>query len=167
MADEQKKDSKKAGKSKSPMGMIVGITVLLLLCGGAYLGMRWYSLTQPMRNAQAAGNVAKPPPGNTVPLEVFLVNLRDPEDYIYKVDIKLNVLYPDDKKTEDQVVTELRERNAQIRDLINEILLRLSKSELDNDPDRIYRHEIKRKINQVLATGEINDVYIEDLIIPG
>lgn len=167
MADEAK-------KSGSPIRLLLGLFGIILLAGVTMLAYLQYS--QKHSESTEAGHeaphedVTKTPPGTTVApkAEPFTVNLADADPaYVYRVDIKLNIRYPEDAQKEAAVAAEVELRKAQICDIINDILAQKHYAEIMSKGPDAYRFDVLRKVNSVLTRGEIHDIYaIDPIAIP-
>lgn len=148
----------------SMIGIAVAIVILTLVGAGGFLYFRY---TQLKASQAQDTKIDVLPPGTTILLADFPVNISGPDsDYIYKVEIKGNIVYPDDTRRTDAVVKEIQQRKAQIEDLINELLARQRYSELTREGPAVYKQELLTRINSVLQNGEIRDLYITGIIVP-
>ncbi|PRX33665.1 flagellar FliL protein [Orenia metallireducens] len=96
--------------------------------------------------------------GTTTPIGQFLVNLADGRRFI-KVNIVLEV-------SNDKVVTELTERQPQVRDAIITILRAKDNNQINsNEGVRKLRTEIMNKINQNLIKGKVTNVFFTDFVV--
>lgn len=163
MADE-------ANKSGSPLRLLLGLFMVILLAGAALLA--YLQIGPRIGSSQGHEETTaetKTPPGTTVAPwdQSFLVNLADTDPvYVYKVDIKFNIRYPEEPDKESVVKEEIITRKAQISDIINDILMQQHYADIMSKGPDNYRYEILRRVNSVLTRGEIHDIYIEGLAIP-
>ena len=97
--------------------------------------------------------------GKVVPLETFIVNLAGSKGRkVLKVNMELEV------KGED-VIQEIDNRKAQIRDFIIIILSSKTFEEVSSKEGKDYlRNEIKDNINTFLVKGKVSNVYFTELI---
>ncbi len=97
--------------------------------------------------------------GKVIPLETFIVNLAGAKGRkVLKVNMELEV-----KGAE--IVTEIDNRKAQIRDFIIIILSSKTYDEVSTKEGKdALRNEIKDNINTFLSKGKISNVYFTELI---
>ncbi len=108
---------------------------------------------------QADESAAPEEVGKVIPLETFVVNLAGSKGRkVLKVNMELEL-----KGTE--VVKEIDNRKAQIRDFIIIILSSKSYDEVSTKEGKdALRNEIKDNINSFLSKGKILNVYFTELI---
>ena len=97
--------------------------------------------------------------GKLIPLETFIVNLAGSKGRrVAKVNIELEV-------AGENIVTEIEQRKAQIRDIIIIILSAKSYDQLSSrEGKNALRGEIKDSVNGWLTKGRIEEVYFTDFI---
>lgn len=97
--------------------------------------------------------------GKVIPLETFIVNLAGSKGRkVLKVNMELEV-------QGDEVVAEIDNRKAQIRDFIIIILSSKTYEEVSvKEGKDSIRNEIKDNINTFLSKGKITNVYFTELI---
>lgn len=97
--------------------------------------------------------------GKVVPLETFIVNLAGAKGRkVLKVNMELEV-------KGSEIVTEIDNRKAQIRDFIIIILSSKTYDEISAKEGKdALRNEIKDNINTFLSKGKISNVYFTELI---
>lgn len=104
----------------------------------------------------------KPAPLVIFPLDEFRVNTADLDEPHY-IRVKINLAYDEKNK---KLATELPQRTKQFRDIVLQILNSKEKQDIDEQIEKErLKDEIKKSINNVLTSGEIEDVYYEDFII--
>jgi len=157
---ESGEEEEKEEKKKFPIKwIIIGVGALLII-GGGILG--WFMFT-----GGGEKDVPKKPTitsktgfGNIFPLEVFVVNLNDPGGKRYlKTKIELEFV-------QEGFEEELSNRLPQIRDVT---LLLLSNKSIEHvrgiDGKIALRNELIKKINQILETGKIRNLYFTEFVI--
>lgn len=97
--------------------------------------------------------------GKVVPLETFIVNLAGAKGRkVLKVNMELEV-------KGSEIVTEIDNRKAQIRDFIIIILSSKTYDEISAKEGKdALRNEIKDNINTFLSKGKISNVYFTELV---
>lgn len=110
--------------------------------------------TQQTEQIQSADEV-----GKVIPLETFIVNLAGSKGRkVLKVNMELEV-------KGQEVIQEIENRKAQIRDFIIIILSSKSYDEVSAKEGKdALRNEIKDNINSFLSKGKIINVYFTELI---
>ena len=104
----------------------------------------------------------KPAPLVIFPMDEFKVNTADLDEPHF-IRLKLSLAYDEKNK---KLATELPMRSKQFRDIILQILNSKEKQDIDEQIEKErLKDEIKKAINNVLTSGEIEDVYYEDFII--
>ncbi len=104
----------------------------------------------------------KPAPLTIFPLDNFRVNTADIDEPHYVV-IKLSLGYNENNK---KLAAELPARTQQIRDIILQILNSKEKQDIDEEIEKErLKDEIKKAINNVLTSGEIEDIYYDEFVI--
>lgn len=108
---------------------------------------------------EAEGTKSADEVGKVIPLETFIVNLAGSKGRkVLKVNMELEI-----KGTE--VIQEIENRKAQIRDFIIIILSSKSYDEVSAKEGKdALRNEIKDNINSFLSKGKIINVYFTELI---
>lgn len=148
MADE------KAKGLNLPVLVGVLVLVIFLAVGTTFLMVTVLNNSKSNAAAEATRKVQeeKLKPGLPYDMgEVFVVNLLNSRRYL-KVGVVLEV-------EKEEVVTELKERSAQMRDVINEIL-RAQKTEDVEDPAlKNLKSQILGKVNMVLTRGKVRNVW--------
>ncbi|NOY52950.1 MAG: flagellar basal body protein FliL [Deltaproteobacteria bacterium] len=151
-------------KSKGKL-IILLVTALMVLGGGGF-GVYQFVLKKPVENVEA--NVPEKTPkekvdevvGTMYPLQTFLVNIGDEEENRFlKTTLTLEL-------DNDAVKDELDKRIAQVRDII---LLQLSTKRFSDvrtvDGKYILREELLDKLNSILITGKIKNIYFTEFIV--
>ena len=164
--NQEEKEEKKEGGSKLLLIVIIVLLLLLLIIGGL---VAYFLLS---------GNEEQPPPqqqqkiekkhkvssmaeiGPIYPLDPFIVNLVSSNANRYlkcKIDLELD---------SPELQQEVDKKLPAIRDLIIQILSSKSVEEIQTAKGKQkLKEEIKRKINEILTTGEIKNVYFTEFVI--
>jgi len=164
---EEEKKSESGGGSKLLLIVIIVLLILLLAIGGlvAYFLLSNNDEKQPdqqqtkkMEKKHKVDSMAEI--GPIYPLDPFVVNLVSPNaDRYLKCKIDLELDSPDLQKEVDKKL-------PAIRDLIIQILSSKSVEEIQTAKGKQkLKEEIKRKINEILTTGEIKNVYFTEFVI--
>ena len=162
---EEKKDS--GGGNKLLLIVIVVLLLLLLVIGGlvAYFLLSSNDEEQPPQQEQKkvekkhkADSMAEI--GPIYPLDPFIVNLVSSNANRYlkcKIDLELD---------SPELQQEVDKKLPAIRDLIIQILSSKTVEEIQTAKGKQkLKEEIKRKINEILTTGEIKNVYFTEFVI--
>lgn len=164
---EVEQEPKKEGGNKLLLIVIIVLLLLLLVIGGlvAYFLLSGNDNTQqPPQQQQKIEKKHKVDSmaeiGPIYPLDPFVVNLVSPNaDRYLKCKIDLELDSPDLQK-------EIDKKLPAIRDLIIQILSSKSVEEIQTAKGKQkLKEEIKRKINEILTTGEIKNVYFTEFVI--
>ena len=164
---EVEQEPKKEGGNKLLLIVIIVLLLLLLVIGGlvAYFLLSGNDNTQqPPQQQQKIEKKHKVDSmaeiGPIYPLDPFVVNLVSTNaDRYLKCKIDLELDSPDLQK-------EIDKKLPAIRDLIIQILSSKSVEEIQTAKGKQkLKEEIKRKINEILTTGEIKNVYFTEFVI--
>lgn len=89
----------------------------------------------------------------------FIVNLSGSKGYqIIKTGIQVEV-------DEKQVISELEERMPQIQDIIIMTLRDQKIDDIEQSGAKLIKNQIKVKLNEVLAKGQITEVYFTEFVV--
>lgn len=166
MAEEKENDQKTKEKKGSPLKLIlIGVAVLVLI--GAAL-VAWQLFLAPGGDETGPDTVSiedkvadlEDTMTQTYAMETFVVNLNDPGGKRYlKTNIELEYL-------SEALGEEIAHRLPQLRDLI---LLLLSSKSLEDiqsvDGKIALRRELIQRINQILTSGKIRNLYFTQFVI--
>jgi len=142
---------------------IVLILSLVSLLGIIGLGLGMYGLWASKTQAKETKVIEqKPEPGKIYDMGTFIVNLADEEVSRYiKAQIELEY-----SKVNIELDNEMKERDPQIKDLINTLLNDRKAAELSTSEGKErFRRELQLKINQILKYGAITNVYLTQFAI--
>ncbi|MDL2279375.1 flagellar basal body-associated FliL family protein [Desulfovibrio sp. OttesenSCG-928-G11] len=152
-------------KKKSKLKWVILLVLILLLAGGG--AAAWFFFLQdkflpPDGEAQTETVAVAPanPVGTTVPMPVFTTNLADP---LGKRFIRLNI---EVEVANAQAAQELAAQNARVRDAV--LLLLSSKTYADiatTESKLMLKSEITERLNAILGTGKVYQVFITDMVI--
>ena len=164
---EVEQEPKKEGGNKLLLIVIIILLLLLLVIGGLVAYFLLSNNENQQQNPQEQKKVEKKHKvqemseiGPIYPLDPFVVNLVSPNaDRYLKCKIDLELDSPDLQKEVDKKL-------PAIRDLIIQILSSKSVEEIQTAKGKEkLKEEIKRKINEILTTGEIKNVYFTEFVI--
>ena len=171
MADEAK-TQEKAPKKKSPLKLIMIMVLVLAILGGGGV-FAYKKLLAPPSKLAAEGKIATqgeeedlstnakmPKFGQIFDLEPFVVNLADQKETRYlKAKISLEL-------KGEKVTDEMNKRLPQIRDIIIELLSSKSYEELATLHGKEHlKNEIMIRLNSVLKTGSIENVFFTEFVM--
>ena len=150
---------------KGSRGML---TLLLILSGVMALGMiglaagmfmLWGAKTE---QKEAKIIEQKPEPGKIYDLGIFTVNLADEEASRY-VRAQVELEY---SKVNIDLDKEIKERDAQFKDLVNTLLNDRKAAELSTSEGKErFRREFQLKVNQTLKFGAVTNVFLTQFAI--
>ncbi|GAB1535704.1 flagellar basal body-associated FliL family protein [Geovibrio sp. ADMFC3] len=169
MAAEEKDTQPEGGKKKSKLKLIIIILILLIVLGGAGAGAYFMFLKPKPQAAGQPGAAEQEAPkaeavaqiGELYPMEPFVVNLADPGGSRYlRVTLQLELTMTKGLKDE------IDKRVPQIRDAIITILSSKRFEEINSAQGKmIMKQQIMRRINSLLASGQIANVYVTEFVI--
>ena len=163
---EVEQEEKKSGGNKLLLIIIIVLLLLLLVIGGLVAYFLLSGNDEP-QDQQAPQKIEKKKKvqnlteiGSIYPLDQFIVNLVSTNaDRYLKCKIDLELDAPETQK-------EIDKKLPAIRDLIIRILSSKTVEEIQTAKGKEkLKEEIKRKINEVLTTGEIRNVYFTEFVI--
>jgi flagellar FliL protein len=165
-ANEKTTEAPAPAKSVFPIKwIIVGILALVIIGGGAFVALRYFSASgssSPKENtaAKAEKSEKEAQVGMMYSMEPFIVNLLDKGGKRY-LKVKMELEVPGEK-----VSKELAIRKAQLRDTVL-LLLTSKKFEDVNRLDGKFqlRNELIFRINQVLRTGKVQALYFTEFVV--
>lgn len=106
--------------------------------------------------------VKKAAPLSTLSLKEFKLSTADKKDtHFVRINIALGY-----KMNDMKLASELNARRAEIRDLINEIVMSKKKDEIDDEHEQQeLKEEMLERINQILQDGKIDKIFFTDVSI--
>jgi flagellar protein FliL len=144
------------------------LNILMILCGVILVGMLglawmsymvWAAKTEPK---EAKIIEQKPEPGKIYDLGTFIVNLAD-EDASRYVRAQIQFEY---SKANLELDKEVKERDAQFKDLVNTLLNDRKAAELSTSEGKErFRRELQLKINQSLKYGAVTNIFLTTFAI--
>ena len=160
-----------ASTPRSKPYLLIGLVVVNMLVVGFVGFMVWKSrkleeakpgiekVIEGEQQTQTEEQVKPEEVGKVIPLETFIVNLAGSKGRkVLKVNMELEV-------KGQEVIQEIENRKAQIRDFIIIILSSKSYDEVSTKEGKDgLRNEIKDNINSFLSKGKIINVYFTELI---
>ncbi|MGI6454249.1 MAG: flagellar basal body-associated FliL family protein [bacterium] len=168
MADASEQQELQNERPRSKLPLIIGGFVLL---AGLVLAVAFMIMAEdPSGDEVQLAEVKDPDP--QFPFTPFTVNLAPPDDqYLYTANITLEVK-PKGSYTERDIQEEIglesektRTKKAQIEEIIYEVLQTKTRSDVNSEAGRNkIRLQIKNKLNSILKTGEVVNVYLTGLV---
>ncbi|HEY5037603.1 MAG TPA: flagellar basal body-associated FliL family protein [bacterium] len=139
--------------------LLSAVTVLGMVALALGMFMLWGSKAQPK---EAKIIEEKPEPGKIYDLGTFIVNLADEEASRYvRADVQLEF-----SKVNMELDKEIKERDAQFKDLVNTLLNDRKAVELSTSEGKeAFRRELLLKINQSLKFGAVTNVFLTQFAI--
>jgi flagellar FliL protein len=164
----EEKEEKSGGGNKLLLIVIIVLLILLLVIGGlvAYFLLSGGDEEQPPTQQEQQKIEKKKKVsdmteiGPIYPLDKFVVNLVSTNANRYlkcKIDLELD---------SQELQQEIDKKLPAIRDLIIRVLSSKTVEEIQTSKGKEkLKEEIKRKINEVLTTGEVRNVYFTEFVI--
>ncbi len=155
------------GKLVKILGIAVGIIVLLIV---TVVVSQWvvknYLKETPIKELGEKSLIPPPPPYSTMDLGEFTVNIRSTKDTDpHFVRARISLAYEGGKMSR-QLESEISKRKAQFQDLINMIISSKTKEYLETiEGKRNLKIEIRERINSILQSGKIKDVYFREFTV--
>jgi flagellar FliL protein len=143
--------------------IVIGLVALIVAAVGAFLVVS--RMTSAPAPPTSAGETVTRAPLANFGLEQFRTNLADRESTSYiQADIVLG--YNSGLKSNAKLQDELKERENEIRDIVNLILNSKTSQELISvDGKEALKREIMDKINDILSKGRIEKIYLKNFVI--
>jgi len=162
----QEEEEKKEGGNKLLLIVIIVLLLILLIVGAAVAYFLLSGDDNPQDQPQQQKIEKKKKiqkmteMGPIYPLDQFIVNLVSNNSSRYlkcKIDLELD---------SQELQQEIDKKLPAIRDLIIRILSSKTVEEIQTSKGKEkLKEEIKRKINEILTTGEIRNVYFTEFVI--
>lgn len=175
---ENKKEKKGGGKLKI---IIIAVVTILVVGAGGYFGytMFWKDkgstaktaahttqqvvIQQTQQQAGATGQqvsfVQPVISAKTFGLDEFLINLADEDGKRY---LKVKIFLGYDEK---KLATELEEKKPILRDAIISVIRTKKAADITPKGVETIKMEIIQRINPLLEKGQLNNVYINDILV--
>ncbi len=164
-AEEGKEPEKPEKKSSKKLLVIIGVAVLLL-GGGGFAGWKFFLADKASgpegQSGESPGTAAPETPQIAIiyDMKPFIVNLLGNQGKRYlkaKVDIEVN---------SEEMVSELKERQSQLRDAILLLLASKSFEDISNPEGKTQlRNELVGRINEHLKSGTIQNLYFTEFVV--
>jgi len=163
--NQEQEEKKEGGSNKLLLIVIIVLLLVLLIVGGlvAYFLLSGgdeekQAEPQKVEKKKKVSNMTEI--GPIYPLDRFIVNLLSNNSNRYlkcKIDLELDA---------PELQKEIDKKLPAIRDLIIRILSSKTVEEIQTSQGKEkLKEEIKRKINEILTTGEIRNVYFTEFVI--
>ena len=163
--NQEQEEKKEGGSNKLLLIVIIVLLLVLLIVGGlvAYFLLSGgdeekQAEPQKVEKKKKVSNMTEI--GPIYPLDRFIVNLLSNNSSRYlkcKIDLELDA---------PELQKEIDKKLPAIRDLIIRILSSKTVEEIQTSQGKEkLKEEIKRKINEILTTGEIRNVYFTEFVI--
>jgi flagellar FliL protein len=134
------------------------ILILLVLVGGLLFTMK--ATKTDAKDAKVIEQ--KPEPGKIYDMGTFIVNLADEEASRY-VRAQVQLEY---SKLNLELDKEIKERDAQFKDMVNTLLNDRKAAELSTSEGKErFRRELQLKINQSLKFGAVTNIFLTSFAI--
>ena len=164
--NQEQEEKKEGGSNKLLLIVIIVLLLVLLIVGGlvAYFllsGGEEEEKAEPQKKIEKKKKVSNMTEiGPIYPLDRFIVNLLSNNSSRYlkcKIDLELDA---------PELQEEVDKKLPAIRDLIIRILSSKTVEEIQTSKGKEkLKEEIKRKVNEMLTTGEIRNVYFTEFVI--
>jgi len=139
--------------------ILSAVTVLGMIALAAGMFMMWGAKTE---QKEAKIIEQKPEPGKIYDLGTFIVNLADEEASRY-VRCQVQLEY---SKVNLELDKEIKEREAQFKDLVNTLLNDRKATELSTSEGKErFRRELQLKVNQALKFGAVTNIFLTQFAI--
>ena len=139
--------------------ILSAVTVLGMIALAAGMFMLWGAKTE---QKEAKIIEQKPEPGKIYDLGTFIVNLADEEASRY-VRCQVQLEY---SKVNLELDKEIKDREAQFKDLVNTLLNDRKAAELSTSEGKErFRRELQLKVNQALKFGAVTNIFLTQFAI--
>lgn len=175
----EKGKEKQGGKSKIGLVLVI-VAVLLLLGGGGFVAYKIFlapsnqnQMAQAPADALAVnaedplGVTQKQAPQAGVMYEIptFIVNLSVPAGGMQYLKIAVSLEVPANNK---KIIPEIETALPKIKDLFITILSAKTLAEISTAQGKVsLKQELLRRINAILTSGKVIEVYVTDFVIQG
>jgi flagellar FliL protein len=140
--------------------VISGITLMGMIGLGILVFTKLGAVTDAKKEAKVIEQ--KPEPGKIYDLGTFIVNLADEEASRY-VRAQVQLEY---SQVNQELDKEIKERDAQFKDLVNTLLNDRKAVELSTSEGKEqFRRELQLKINESLKFGVVTNVFLTQFAI--
>ena len=139
--------------------ILSAVTVLGMIAMAAGMFMLWGAKTE---QKEPKIIEQKPEPGKIYDLGTFIVNLADEEASRY-VRCQVQLEY---SKVNVELDKEIKDREAQFKDLVNTLLNDRKAAELSTSEGKErFRRELQLKVNQALKFGAVTNIFLTQFAI--
>lgn len=173
----EKGKEKKGGKSKIGLVLVI-VAVLLVLGGGGFVAYKMFlapsaqnqvaQADAPMVNAEDPLGVTQKQPvqaGVMYEIPTFVVNLSVPSGGMQYLKIAVSLEVP---ATNKKIIPEIETALPKIKDLFITILSAKTLAEISTSQGKVsLKQELLRRINSILTSGKVIEVYVTDFVIQG
>ena len=135
--------------------IIMGILMVIIAVGSSFMFMTYFSSSA----EDTEEKTQKESRGPSYALGEFVVNLSLNSSYKY---LKANIVVAAESEA---VKKELENRDPQIRDNIISILREQTLDDIKEPNAKIIKNQIKTKLNQILTSGKVNEVWFTQLVV--
>jgi flagellar FliL protein len=163
--EEGKEPEKSEKKSSKKLLVMIGVAVLLL-GGGGFAGWKFFLADKASgpdgESVQSTGTAVEDTAKSAIiyDMKPFIVNLLGNQGKRYlkaKVDIEVS---------SEEMVSELKERQSQLRDAILLLLAGKSFEDISNPEGKTQlRNELMVRINENLRSGTIQNLYFTEFVV--
>lgn len=169
-------ESEKVKRKSKLVPVIIILIVILILAAGGFAAYKIFLAPMLSGNAsqtanQESGDTEDPlgvapkkntEAGITYDIPTFVVNLADPAGTKY-LRIGLSMEVPASNK---KIMPEIEQRLPKIKDTIITVLSAKTLEEISTPQGKIsLKQELLRRINGVLTSGKVQDIYLTDFVI--
>ncbi|MBN2126545.1 MAG: flagellar basal body-associated FliL family protein [Deltaproteobacteria bacterium] len=163
---EEEQQQQEEKKGRFPVKLTILFALFLLVVGGGFflwkglLEAKFFPDEKTPPSVQGAQAEGKKGIGPVFPLEIFIVNLMDPQGKRYlKVKLELEL-------TDDELKREIEGRLPQFRDAILTILSSKTYEEVSPLEGKLQlRAEIMSNLNQFLNGGAVTNIFFTEFIV--
>ncbi len=145
------------------LGFVIGAVLIILISVGISFMVSSHVSKDKIREIGGKIQIPPPSPYETIDFNEYTMNIRGDDEEPHFIRVHVILAYAERHLT---LAAELSKRRPQINDLINMVLSRKNKTELDTvEGKRNLKIEIKEEINQKLQSGKIKAIYFKSITI--
>lgn len=153
-------EKEKGSNSKLTIIIVTAIVIFALISGAVFVGYT-VATKQVSKNSNEASESNVVEKEATLNLDEFLVNLSDEGKSKF---IKVKVSLGSNLENKD-LQEELTAKIPQIRDCINKVLRTKKSTDFKTEGDALLKEEMIVKVNELLNSGKITNIYFTDIIV--
>ncbi len=153
-------EKEKGSNSKLTIIIVTAIVIFALISGAVFVGYT-VATKQVSKNSNEASESNVVEKEATLNLDEFLVNLSDEVKSKF---IKVKVSLGSNLENKD-LQEELTAKIPQIRDCINKVLRTKKSTDFKTEGDALLKEEMIVKVNELLNSGKITNIYFTDIIV--